>query len=196
MKTTVAAYVRVSSAGQNEESQVAELRAYCRNHGLEPIFFIDKATGTNLARPALEKLEAALFMGEFNTVIVYKIDRLSRSIVDGVALIADWLSKGVRLVSTSQRFDFEGTVGRMVSALLLGIGEMENDARRERQALGIANAKTKGVYKGRKQGAVKTNPAKAVKLKAEGKRLNEIAIIMGISVSTAQRYLRQEASIK
>ena len=101
---TVAAYVRVSSVGQNEESQIAELRAYCKNHALEPVFFIDKATGTNLARPALEKLEAALFMREFDTVLVYKIDRLSRSLVDGVALIAEWLSKGVRLVATSQRF--------------------------------------------------------------------------------------------
>ena len=193
---TVAAYVRVSTVGQNEESQIIELRTYCQNHGLEPVFFIDKATGTNLARPALQRLENALFMGEFDTVLVYKIDRLSRSLVDGVALIAEWLSKGVRLVATSQRFDFEGTQGRMIASLLLSVAEMENEVRRERQAIGIANAKAKGVYKGRKQGTVKSNPEKAVKLKSEGKRLNEIAIIMGISVSTAQRYLRQEASIK
>ena len=196
MKTTVAAYVRVSTTGQNEESQVRELKAYCQNHGLTPVWFIDKATGTNMERPALDRLKAALFAGEVSTVIVYKMDRLSRSMSEGIALLSSWLEKGIRFISTSQQFDFSGAIGKLLASVLFSVGEMENEARRERQALGIANAKAKGIYRGRKQGTVKSNPAKAVKLKAEGKRLNEIAIIMGISISTAQRYLRQDASIK
>src|SRR6476620_10979659 len=119
----VACYVRVSSVGQNEESQVAELQSYCKAHGMEPTFFIDKATGENLERPEFARMEASLFLGEFSTVIVYKIDRLSRSLSDGIALLSQWLSRGIRLVSTSQRFDFNGAVGKMLASVLLSVGE-------------------------------------------------------------------------
>jgi DNA invertase Pin-like site-specific DNA recombinase len=186
----VAAYVRVSTYGQNEESQVNEIEAYCIAHGLRPTFFIDKATGTNLDRPAFEELEAALFHGHFDTVLIYKIDRLSRSLSDGIAVLSKWLTNGIRLVATSQRFDFSGTVGKMMASLLLSVAEMENDLRRERQAIGVANAKAKGVYRGRAVGATKANPAKAVKLRSEGKKLHEIAAILGVGMSAVQRYLK------
>ena len=191
----VACYVRVSTVGQNEKSQIAELESYCAAHGMSPEFFIDKATGTNLNRPAFEKLEAALFDGHFNTVIVYKIDRLSRNLRDGINTLSDWLNQGVRLISTSQRFDFSGAVGKMMASLLLSVGEMENETRRERQAIGILNAKKNGVYKGRARGATKANPAKAAKLRAEGKRLNEIAAIMGVGISSVQRYLKSSEMV-
>lgn len=187
----VACYVRVSTFGQNQESQVKELEAYCLAHGMTPVFFIDKATGTNLQRPAFEELEAELFHGCFDTVVVYKIDRLSRSLQDGITVLSQWLSKGIRLISTSQRFDFSGPVGKLMASLLLGIAEMENELRRERQAAGIANAKQKGIYKGRKQGATKANPARAAKLRSEGKKLQEIALIMGMGISSVQRYLKE-----
>ena len=190
MKTRVACYVRVSSVGQNEESQINELKTYCQNHGLKPQWFIDKSTGTNLDRPAFEEMQSKLFAGEFKTVIVYKLDRLSRSLTDGLTVISDWLSKGVRLVSTSQQFDFSGAIGKMISAVLLSVAEMENETRRERQAIGIANAKSKGVYKGRKVGSTKSNPALARKLRNEGKKLKEIAAIMDTAMSTVQRYLK------
>lgn len=189
METKAACYVRVSSVGQNEESQINELTTYCRNHGYEPVWFIDKTTGTSLSRPAFEDMQSKLFMGDFKVVLVYKLDRLSRSLLDGLTVISDWLGRGIRLVSTSQQFDFEGAMGKMVSALFLSMAEMENETRRERQAIGIANAKKKGVYKGRKIGTTKANPALARKLRDEGKKLREIAAIMDTAMSTVQRYL-------
>lgn len=186
----VACYVRVSTVGQNEESQLTELRTFCSNHGWEPIFFVDKSTGTNLERPALAAMEAELFKGTFDTVLVYKIDRLSRSLTDGINLLSQWLGKGIRFISASQRFDFSGAIGKMLASVLLSIGEMENEMRRERQSIGIQNAKAKGVYKGRASGSTKEEPARAKRLRAEGKRLTEIAAIMGISNSTTQRYLK------
>lgn len=192
MKTKVACYVRVSSVGQNEEAQVNELKTYCQNHGFEPVWFIDKATGTNLSRPFFEEMQSKLFMGEFKTVIVYKLDRLSRSLLDGLTVISDWLGRGIRLVSTSQQFDFSGAIGKLLSAVLLSVAEMENETRRERQAIGIENAKKKGVYKGRKTGTTKANPALARKLRDEGKKLREIAAIMDTAMSTVQRYLKAD----
>lgn len=190
MNTKVACYIRVSSHGQNEESQVNELTSYCRNHGYEPVWYIDKATGTNLERPAFDEMQSALFNGDIKIVLVYKLDRLSRKLLDGLGVISDWLARDIRLISTSQQFDFSGTVGKMISAVLLSVAEMENDTRRERQAIGIANAKAKGVYKGRRRGATKAKPDVAKKYRDEGKKLKEIAVLMGASMSTVQRYLR------
>lgn len=190
MKNKAACYVRVSSLFQNEQSQINEITKFCRNHNLEPVWFIDKSTGTNLNRKAFEKMQKELFNGEFDTVLVYKLDRLSRSLLDGLNVISDWLSKGIRLVSTSQQFDLSGTMGKMLSAVLFSIAEMENETRRERQAIGIENAKRQGVYKGRKVGATKAKPLVAQKLRVEGKKLSEISAIMCASVSTVQRYLK------
>ena len=189
MAMKVACYIRVSTVGQNEKSQVNELKTYCRNHGLEPVWFIDKASGTNLERPAFEHLQQKLFLGEFKTVIVYKLARLSRDMVEGINLVSDWMKQGIRLVATTQNIDLSGAMGKMVAALLLGVGEMENEMRREHQLIGIANAKKNGVYKGRKVGATKAKPEKALELRSEGKKLNEIALIMGTSMRTVQRYL-------
>lgn len=186
----VAAYVRVSTFGQNEEGQIKELTAFCCGHGFEPVFFVDKASGDTLKRPAFEKLEAALFRREFDTVLVFKIDRLSRSLIDGITILSKWLGNGVRFISTSQLFDFSGPQGTMLASLLLGLGEMEQQTRRERQAVGIKNAKENGVYKGRAVGSTKVNPAKALKLRGEGKKLSEIAAILGVGISAVQRYLK------
>ena len=121
MKPKAACYIRVSSYSLNEESQVKELTSYCQNHGYDPVWYIDKATGTNLDRPAFDEMQSAIFNGEVKVVLVYKLDRLSRNLLDGLSVISDWLSKDIRLISTSQQFDFAGAVGKMISAVLLSV---------------------------------------------------------------------------
>jgi len=78
---------------------------------------------------------------------------------DGINVLCDWCDKGLRIVAVSQQIDFNGTMGKMLAAMLLGVAEMEQETRRERQAVGIAAAKAKGVYRGRKQGTTKGKPA-------------------------------------
>jgi DNA invertase Pin-like site-specific DNA recombinase len=189
----VACYIRVSTVGQNEESQKNAIQTYCENHNFEPVFYIDKASGTNMNRPAFEKMQQDLFEGSVKTVLVYKLDRLSRNISDGLQVLSSWLEKEIRIISISQQFDFKGAIGKMIASVLLGVAEMENETRKERQALGIELAKTKGVYKGRKSGATKSKPTQAIKLRDEGKKLSEIAKIMDVSLSTIQRYLKSTA---
>jgi DNA invertase Pin-like site-specific DNA recombinase len=112
--------------------------------------------------------------------------------MDGMNTVARWMDKqGIRFVSVTQDFDFRGTVGKMVASLLFGLAEMEQATRRERQAAGIAVAKEKGMYTGRKAGAVKkgVKPARAKRLRKQGLTYAEIAEAMGISQSTVRRYL-------
>lgn len=95
------------------------------------------------------------------------------------------------MVSVTQQIDCNGTVGKMLAAVLLGITEMEQETRRERQAAGIAVAKKEGKYRGRKPGTTKAKPAHALKLREKGLTAEEIATSLGVSRNTVFRYFRQ-----
>lgn len=194
MKT--AAYVRVSSVGQNLDGQRRELERWLSSNGISDVrWFADKVTGSTLDRPEFNRLEEAIQGGEIATVVVWKVDRLSRSLRDGVNVLADWCGRGVRVVSVTQGFDFNGASGRMLAALLLGLAEMENEARRERQAIGISAAKARGgVYKGRKAGSKSTatleREAAVRALRASGRPISEIARLVDLSRPTVRSLLQ------
>lgn len=194
MKTSkaVAVYIRVSTIGQNEAGQKREIKRWLSGNSIDPKtvrWYIDKSTGDNLDRPAFQELQQAVFMGEIGTVVVWKLDRLSRSLRDGINTLADWCDAGLRVVSVTQQIDFNGAVGKMLAAVLLGVAEMEQETRRERQRAGIEVAKEAGKYKGRKSGSTKAKPARAKKLRERGLTHNEIASAMGVSRRTVIRYL-------
>ncbi len=191
----VGVYVRVSTAGQNVAGQnVAgqkrEIQRWLDGNGIVGArWSIDKATGDNTDRPAFRQLQAAIFYGEVKTAVVWKLDRLSPNLQEGINVLADWCDKGLRVVSVTQQIDFNGAVGKMLAAVLLGVAEMEQETRRERQAAGIAAAKERGVYTGRRPGSTKAKPARAKRLRARGLTLREIATAIGVSMSTVKRYL-------
>jgi DNA invertase Pin-like site-specific DNA recombinase len=190
----VAAYIRVSTVGQNEAGQRAEIERWLAGSGITSRsvqWFVDKKTGDNLARPAFEQLQGAVFAGEVGTIVAYKLDRLSRSLRDGINVLCDWCDKGLRVVSVTQQIDFNGAVGKLLAAVLLGIAEMEQETRRERQAAGIAVAKKLGKYRGRKPGTTKALPERALKLREKGLKLEEITRSLGVSRNTVFRYFRQ-----
>lgn len=189
----VAAYIRVSTGSQNPEGQKARVEQWLRGSGLGDgvLWFEDKQTGDNLDRPALRDLEDAIFDGRVDVVVLYRLDRLSRNMLDGLNTLARWLNRGVRVVSVMERFDFGGVVGQMVAALLLGIAQMEQQTRRERQQAGIEQAKAKGVYTGRKPGTLKASPARARELREQGLAVPEVARALGVSARSVRRYLGQ-----
>ncbi len=187
-----AVYLRVSTVGQSLASQRAEVDRWLKGHGIgQPLMFTDKSTGDNLERPGFTALQEAIFNGEVDTVVVYKLDRLARSLRDGVNTLTDWLDRGVRVVSVSQQFDFSGATGKLIAAVLLGVAEMEQETRRERQAAGIAIAKQSGKYLGRKPGSVKSEPAKAKRLVERGVSVTDVAARLGVSRQTIYRYLAE-----
>jgi DNA invertase Pin-like site-specific DNA recombinase len=188
-----AAYIRVSTTGQNLEGQRREIERWILGNVAGPekvIWFEDRATGNNTNRPGFKALQKAVFHGEVQTVIVYKLDRVSRSLIDGLTTIQGWLEKGVRLVSTSQQFDFSGSTGKLIASVLFSVAEMEQETRRERQQAGIAVAKERGIYKGRKKGTTKGSQKRALELQRQGLTVSEISNVMGVSRQTVYRYLK------
>jgi len=189
---TVACYCRVSSQGQKNDSQRSEIRRWLRGNGIAAAsveWFEDKETAKSLERPAFAALQDAVFQGSIKTVVVWKLDRISRHQADGVRVLADWCDKGVRVVAVTQLIDLRGAVGRMVASVLFGIAEIELEYRRERQAAGIRIAKKRGVYRGRKKGTTKATPARALELRERGLTAAEIATALDVSQRTVFRYL-------
>ena len=188
----IACYCRVSSRKQKNDSQKSELKRWLRANGIKSkdvTWFEDKETGKTLKRPAFDKLQKAVFDGEVKTVIVWKLDRISRRLKDGINVLAEWCEAGVRVVSVTQQIDLTGPVGRMVASVMFGLAEIELEYRRERQAAGIRVAKKRGVYQGRKKGTTKAKPTRAHTLQRQGLTASEIANALNISERTAFRYL-------
>lgn len=195
MKKTIAVYVRVSTTGQNEAGQREAITAWLTAHGHAPeaaVWYADKMSGATTARPALDKLKKAIFAGQHEAVVIWRLDRLSRKMRDGINLLAEWCDAGVRVVSVTQALDLSATVGKMIAGVLLAVGEMEREALLERQRVGIDAAKKRGgVYKGRKPGTTKATPARARKLRDKGLTQDEIATALGVSRTTVNRYLQR-----
>lgn len=149
----VAAYCRVSTYDQEKglQSQEKALRDYCNNHGFENlVWYKDKISGSKIDRPAFNKLQKAIFDGKINTVVVWKLDRLSRSLKDGINILTDWLEKDVRIIATSQQLDFSGAVGQMIASVLFAVAAMERENLRENTKRGIAAARARGVKLGKR----------------------------------------------
>jgi DNA invertase Pin-like site-specific DNA recombinase len=188
----MACYCRVSSQRQKTDSQKAEIMRWLQGCGIASSavqWFEDTETGTTLRRPAFARLQHAIVAGTIRTVVVWKLDRLSRRQRDGVNVLADWCERGVRVVVVTQQLDLHGAVGRMVASVLFGLAEIKAEYRRERQAAGIVVAKQNRVYRGRQRGATKANPARAQALRAHGLTIPEIALSLGLSPRTTFRYL-------
>jgi DNA invertase Pin-like site-specific DNA recombinase len=188
----IGVYIRVSSQSQKGDSQQAAITQWLESHGRDVHdvrWYQDTETGKTMKRAGFQTLQADVFRGEVKTVIVWKLDRLARSLREGVNVLADWCQRDVRVVSITQQLDLSGTVGHLIASLLFGIAEMELQHIKERQAAGIAVAKEKSIYKGRKKGATKAKPERARALKAKGLNAKEIANALNISERTVFRYL-------
>ena len=138
------AYIRVSTQEQNEARQFAALEPY----KIEK-YFSEKVSGKNMNR---EQLKIMLdFVREGDIVYVMDFSRLSRSVGDLLSLLQKFQDKKVHLISLKENFDTTTPTGRLMTVMLSAINEFERANILERQAEGIALAKQKGVYKGRKR---------------------------------------------
>ena len=115
---TIAVYIRVSSPkGQKTDSQRAEVEAWINRQRIKRArWFEDRDSATNLQRDAFKKLQDAIFAGEIDTVVVWKLDRLARNLKEGVNVLADWCQRGVRVIAITQQIDLSGPVGNLIAS--------------------------------------------------------------------------------
>ena len=190
---TTAIYARRSSTSQHLAGQKREISRWLDGHGVkDAVWYTDKSTGNNIDRDGFQALQQDIFNGTVKTVVVYKLDRVSRNLREGINVLHDWLDSGIRVVSVTQQLDFSGPTGKMVAAMLFAVAEMETELRKERQQAGIAAAKEAGKYKGGKAGRRKLNrgPHRAKELREKGHSLREIANVLNVSHPTVLRYIK------
>ena len=137
------AYIRVSSVDQNLDRQRLELDE-CK---IEK-WFEEKASGKDTERPELKRMLE--FLREGDTLYISDFSRLARSVVDLLRICDELNRKNVKLVSMKEKIDTNTTEGRLMLTVIGAIAEFERAIIRERQTEGIAIAKAKGRYAGRK----------------------------------------------
>ena len=138
-----AAYVRVSTAEQNEARQREALAV----RGIDK-WFIEKASGKNTDRP--EFLKMLDWVREGDTIYIHDLSRIARSTKDLLDLLDVLREKGVALVSDKESIDTSTATGKLLVTMVAAINEFERTNLLERQREGIAIAKRDGKYKGRK----------------------------------------------
>ncbi len=183
-------YVRVSSVDQNDARQLDGLV-------LDKIF-TDKASGKDVHRPQLQAMLSHVREGDH--VYVHSMDRLSRSLKDLQEVVESLTARGVAVEFCKEnlKFDRPGINGnghtaaysKLILQMLGAVGEFERALIRERQREGIAIAKTKGVYKGRKPGLNAEMKLKLREMIASGISKTEIAKNLAISRASVYQYIK------
>jgi len=176
-------YIRVSTTDQNTVRQLDGITVERT--------FTDRASGKDTARPQLDELLGFVRAGD--TVLVHSMDRLARNLDDLRRLVRLLTGKGVRVKFVKESLTFTGEDSPMANLLLSVMGafaEFERSLILERQREGIAAAKTRGVYTGRKP-ALTTEQAATLRARATaGEPKSLLAKEFGISRETVYAYLR------
>jgi DNA invertase Pin-like site-specific DNA recombinase len=178
-------YIRVSSVDQNTVRQLDGI-------AIERTF-TDKASGKDTTRPTLEELLAFVRAGD--TVIVHSMDRLARNLDDLRRIVRTLTGKGVRIEFVKEGLVFTGEDSPMATLLLSVMGafaEFERALILERQREGIAAAKQRGAYTGRKPALTAEQARQLCERAAAGEPKAALARQFGVSRETVYTYLRAQ----
>lgn len=177
-------YIRVSSHGQKSARQL---------DGVDTDkTFTDYASGKDVSRPQLEALMN--YVREGDTVMVHSMDRLARNLVDLRQTVNKLTERGVSIRFVKENLTFTGEDTPMANLLLSVMGafaEFERSLLRERQLEGIAKAKARGAYKGRKPKLTQEQVQWLRQQVEMGRRKSEVAQSLNISRETLYQYLKQ-----
>jgi DNA invertase Pin-like site-specific DNA recombinase len=175
-------YCRVSTEEQNPAMQLAALgQAGCER------IFTDKASGANKNRPQLTKCLKALGAGD--TLIVWKLDRLGRSLSDLITMLDDLKGREIAFRSLTEAIDTTTPTGRAMWQMIGILAELEKSLIQERTKAGRAAAISRGVKMGRKNLLSPQQADHARKLIGQGDNPRDVAQLLKVSLSTLYRAL-------
>jgi DNA invertase Pin-like site-specific DNA recombinase len=192
----VATYHRVSTAEQDNTLAREELRAAAQRLGELTLEVEEVGSGAKTDRPGLEKVMAAARAGEIQAIVVWKLDRFGRSVIDVLTRIRELESLGVRFVATTQGLDVRpggDPMSRLLLGVLASVAEFERELIRERVTLGLRKAKEHGTKSGKPIGrppTVQVCRENIKRLRGLGASWNCIAQALNISKTTARRFAK------
>ena len=179
-------YARVSTNDQNLDLQLDALRS----HGCKK-FYSDVVSGAKASRPGLD--EMLKNAREDDVIVIWKLDRLGRSLKHLVELVAELNERKIGLQSLNDPIDTTTAQGRLVFNIFASLAEFEREIIRERTNAGLAAARARGRTGGKKPGLSEDAQRKARIAESyykEGMPVNQIAKNLNISKATLYKYLR------
>ena len=177
-------YARVSTGDQSPALQIAALRrAECKT-----VFKDEGLSGTTAQRPALLRCLKTLAAGD--TLIVWKLDRLGRSLRDLIAMLDDLRARGVHFRSLTEAIDTDTPTGRAMWQMIGVLAELERDLIRERTRAGAEAARLRGVKFGRKPKLNARQIGHMRKLLSQGESPRQVAASFEVSRATLYRALQ------
>jgi DNA invertase Pin-like site-specific DNA recombinase len=175
-------YARVSTQDQNLDMQIDALtKAGCKK------VFKDKISGSLAERPGLIKAQESLREGD--TLVVWKLDRLGRSVKNLVDLVGELHHEGVQFKSLTDAIDTGSASGRFFFHVMASLAEMERELSIERTRAGLEVARRLGRKGGRKRQMTDSKIKSAKKLLASGLPPRDVATNLGVSVPTLYRWI-------
>jgi putative DNA-invertase from lambdoid prophage Rac len=183
----VSVYARVSTRDQNPENQLQELRRYVQVRSWpEAAEYVDGGvSGSTLTRPALDRLVRNAKRRRVDVLVVWRLDRLGRNLRHLVMLLDELQALGVAFVSLGEGIDCTTPAGRLQLHVLGALAEFERARIAERVRAGLARARRQGTRLGRPEKHVPERVLSPVR----GLTLREACEILGVSKSTAHRWL-------
>src|SRR5437868_3691798 len=152
---STAYYPRVSSNSQDTKSQETDLKAHAATEA-DAVFYRDKFSGKQLDRPGWNRLWADVLAGKVQRIVVWRLDRLGRTVSGLSRLFEELQSRNVGLVSLRDGLDLNTPAGRLMAHVLASVAAYELEVKRERQRAGIEAARAenggKCAWGGRKAG--------------------------------------------
>ena len=175
-------YARVSTQDQNLDLQIDALtKAGCQR------VFDDKISGSRAERPGL--IKALEMLREGDTLVVWKLDRLGRSVKNLVDLVGELHKQGVQFKSLTDAIDTGTPSGRFFFHVMASLAEMERELTIERTRAGLEVARKLGRKGGRKRQMTDSKIESAKQLLANGVPPREVATNLGVSVPTLYRWI-------
>ncbi len=184
-----ARYLRVSRSEQNVALQDDETGELVARRGWRCVgtYTDPGVSGTRERRPELDRLTRDVRRGRVDVVVVWKADRLFRSLRNMVVTLDEWSSLGVGFVSATEVFDSTTPQGRLLMHLTSAFAEFERSVIVERTKAGLAAARRRGARLGRP--AARLDEERLVELRGQGWSVRRIAEAMQVGSSTIQRRL-------
>lgn len=186
-------YIRVSTAEQNTDRQLDGEQL--------TVTFTDKASGKNADRPQLQAMLAGNWP-QGSVIVVHSMDRLARSLIDLLKIVEQLTARGIAVQFLKEGKIFRGgnstdPMDKLMLSMLGAFAEYERTLIRERQREGIAKAKLRGVYRGRKQKITDADLIAQVIAEATalGANKTRIASNYGISRETLYNYIKAHSSL-
>jgi DNA invertase Pin-like site-specific DNA recombinase len=180
------AYTRISTKNQSSDLQITDLK----KHGFDELFE-DCISGKKFIRPGFDAMMNKL--RENDIVIIWRLDRLGRSLIHVLKIVEDFKSKGVNLISLKDNIDTRTATGRLLLGFMATLSEYELELLAERRMAGIDEARRRGVQLGRRKG-LSEEALKKVKLvkklhKDQNYTVEQLLNILKISRKTYYKYL-------